>query len=76
LIASGDDMRDPQAKDKLRAAFADARVAAEIEVYPNAQHGWCIADMPLQPNGSPTYSRPDAERAWRKLLTLYRAALG
>src|SRR5579872_7299971 len=65
-IASNDDMRQPDAKDKLRAAFAAARVAAEIEVYSDALHGWCVPDMPLQ-NGQPIYNKSDAERAWGKL---------
>lgn len=73
-IASNDDMRQPDAKDKLREAFAAAKVPAEIEVYPGAQHGWCVADMPLD-NGKPIYSKPDAERAWGKLVALYKAAL-
>ena len=73
-IAANDDMRQPDAKDKLREAFAAAKVPAEIEVYPRAQHGWCVPDMPMQ-NGNPIYSKPDAERAWSKLLALYRAAL-
>ena len=33
-IASNDDARQPDAKDKLKEAFAAAKVAAEIEVYP------------------------------------------
>jgi carboxymethylenebutenolidase len=73
-IASNDDMRQPDAKDKLREAFAAAKVPAEIEVYPEALHGWCVPDMPLQ-NGKPIYSKPDAERAWGKLVALYKAAL-
>ena len=72
-IASNDDMRQPDAKDKLKAAFADAKVAAEIEVYP-AKHGWCVADMPSDAQG-PIYSKPDAERAWGKLVALYKAGL-
>ena len=72
-IASNDDMAQPDAKDKLREAFAAAKVPAEIEVYP-ALHGWCVPDMPLQ-NGKPIYSKPDAERAWGKLLALYKMAL-
>ena len=72
-VASNDDERQPDAKDKLKQAFAAAKVPAEIEVYP-ALHGWCVPDMPLQ-NGKPIYSRPDAERAWGKLVTLYMAAL-
>ena len=73
-IASNDDMRQPDAKDKLREAFAAANVPAEIEVYAGAQHGWCVPDMPVQ-NGNPIYNKPDAERAWNKLVTLYRTAL-
>jgi carboxymethylenebutenolidase len=74
-IAGSDDMKQPDAKDKLREAFAAAKVPAEIEVYPRAQHGWCVPDMPAQPDGTPIYNKPDAERAWSKLLALYRTAL-
>ena len=73
-IASNDDMRQPDAKDKLKEAFAAAKVTAEIEVYSGALHGWCVSDMPLQ-NGKPIYSQPDAERAWGKLVALYKTAL-
>jgi carboxymethylenebutenolidase len=73
-IAASDDMNQPDAKDKLREAFAAAKVPAEIEVYTGTLHGWCVPDMPLQ-NGNPIYSKPDAERAWNKLVTLYRTAL-
>ncbi len=73
-IASNDDMRQPDAKDKLREAFAAAKVPAEIEVYPGSLHGWCVPDMPLQ-NGAPIYNKPDAERAWGKLVALYKTAL-
>ena len=73
-IAANDDMRQPDAKDKLREAFAAAKVPAEIEVYPDSLHGWCVPDMPLQ-NGKPIYNKPDAERAWAKLVALYKNAL-
>ena len=73
-IASNDDKQQPDAKDKLKEAFSAANVPAEIEVYAGALHGWCVADMPQQ-NGNPLYSKPDAERAWGKLLALYKAAL-
>ena len=72
-IASNDDQRQPDQKDKLREAFAAAKVPTEIEVYP-AKHGWCIADMPRD-NSGPIYSKPDAERAWSKLVALYKVAL-
>ena len=73
-IASNDDARQPDAKDKLREAFAAAKVPAEIEVYAGALHGWCIPDMPTQ-NGAPIYNKAAAERAWGKLLALYKTAL-
>jgi carboxymethylenebutenolidase len=74
-IASNDDMRQPDAKDKLKESFAAAKVPAEIEVYTGAQHGWCISDMPKQANGAPIYDQADADRAWGKLLALYKAGL-
>ena len=73
-IAGSDDARQPEAKGTLRAAFQAAKVQAEIEVYAGTQHGWCVPDMPPQ-GGGPIFSKPDAERAWGKLLELYRAAL-
>lgn len=74
-IAANDDMQQPDAKTKLKEAFAAAKVPAEIEVYPQAQHGWCVSDMPKQPNGQPIYSKADADRAWGKLIALYKTAL-
>jgi carboxymethylenebutenolidase len=73
-IATNDDARQPDAKDKLREAFAAVNVPAEIEVYPEALHGWCVPDMPLR-DGVPIYNKPDAERAWGKLVALYKLAL-
>ena len=73
-IASNDDATQPEAKDVLRETFADAGVVAEIEVYSDAQHGWCVTDMPAQ-GGPPIYNEVDAERAWGKLLELYEEAL-
>jgi carboxymethylenebutenolidase len=73
-IASNDDARDPKAKDKLKEAFAAAKVPAEVELYPDALHGWCVPDMPMQ-NGKPIYNKADAERAWVKLVALYKAGL-
>jgi carboxymethylenebutenolidase len=73
-IAASDDAKQPDAKDKLREAFAAAHVRARIEVYPGTIHGWCVPDMPLH-DGKPIYNKPDAERAWGKLLHLYRSVL-
>lgn len=72
-IASNDDMRQPDAKDKIKESFAAAHVPAEIEVY-SSKHGWCVADMPSDASG-PIYNMADAERAWGKLVALYKAAL-
>ena len=72
-VARSDDEKQPDAKDKLRQAFADAHVPATVEVYPD-QHGWCVPDMPVE-KGNPIYNAADAERAWTELLALYRAAL-
>ena len=74
-VAANDDAQQPEAKTALKQAFDNAKVLAEVEVYPQAQHGWCVPDMPKQQNGQPTYSKPDAERAWTKLLALYRVRL-
>ena len=68
-IAADDDKREPEVKNKLKEAFAAAHVRAEIEVYPNALHGWCVPDNPAADNKS------DAERAWNKLVALYKSAL-
>ncbi len=68
-IASDDDKREPEVKNKLREAFAAAKVRAEIEVYPNALHGWCVPDSKAADN------KADAERAWAKLVALYKTTL-
>ncbi|MFA6220600.1 MAG: dienelactone hydrolase family protein [Erythrobacter sp.] len=69
LIAIGqnDDASAPGDKDALRAAADAAGATAQIEVYP-ADHGWCVPD-------SPSYDEIQAERAWSRLLELYRTAL-
>src|SRR6478609_9354472 len=72
-VAADDDERQPDAKTKLRESFAAAHVPAEVEVYP-ARHGWCVPDMPKE-KGAPIYDREQAERAWSKLLALYRQGL-
>lgn len=66
-VAENDDKQDPQAKDLLRQAFAAAQLPAEIEVYP-AMHGWCPPD-------SPVYNEAAAEKAWARMLALFKTAL-
>ena len=74
-IATNDDMQQPDAKTKLKEAFDAAKVPVEVEVYSMAQHGWCVPDMPAQASGQPIYKMDDAEKAWGKLLALYKAGL-
>src|SRR5687767_11185628 len=70
-VATDDDTKQPDVKVKLKQAFDAAKVPVEVEVYPAAQHGWCVPDMP---NG--LYAKADAEKAWAKLTALYKAGLG
>lgn len=67
-IAENDDKSDPKAKDLLREAFAAAKLPAEIEVYAGAMHGWCAID-------SQVYHPQQAEKAWARMLELFKKAL-
>lgn len=66
-VAQNDDQRNPGEKELVRAAFAQAKLPAEIEVYP-ANHGWCPPD-------APAYDQVQAEKAWGRLLALLSANL-
>ena len=68
-IAANDDAQAPDAKVKLKEAFEAAKVPVEVEVFPS-QHGWCVPDM-----AGGLYAKADAERAWSKLVALYKAGL-
>ncbi len=74
-IAMSDDKTQPDAKDKLKEAFIAAGNPAEIEVYGTCYHGWCVPDMPKQGDGTPTYDKAEADRAWGKLLVLYKKSI-
>ena len=67
-IAENDDSNDPEAKNVLRESFAGAGRSAEIEVYAGTLHGWCPPD-------SAVYHEAQAERAWSRLLALFKTAL-
>lgn len=67
-IADNDDKQDPTVKDKLKAAFAAAKLPAQVEVFEGANHGWTV-------KGSQVYNEAAAERAWTNLLALYKKAL-
>lgn len=73
-IAASDDAQQPDAKTKLREAFATANLPATVEVYEGTLHGWCVPDMPMR-DGKPIYDEAQAERAWKALTALFGAAL-
>jgi carboxymethylenebutenolidase len=73
-IASNDDKAQPDAKDKLKASFAAAKVPTEVDLYASL-HGWCVPDMPAEKD-HPIYNKPEAEAAWSKLVALYKTSLG
>ena len=66
-IARNDDAQQPTHKEILKAAAAAANRPAEIEVY-DADHGWTVPD-------SPSYDQAEADRAWARLLNLYKTNL-
>ena len=67
-IAANDDENQPEVKNVLRDACAQAGLQAEVEVYAGAMHGWCPPD-------STVYHEAQAERAWSRLLVLFENAL-
>ncbi len=63
--------RSTGARSQERAARDVSRrpkLPAEIEVYTGAAHGWCPPD-------SAVYNEKQAERAWARLLVLFKTAL-
>ncbi len=67
-IAENDDERSPDVKTVLAEAYAKAGTPAEIEVYEGTLHGWCPPD-------SQVYNEAQAERAWSRMLALFKTAL-
>jgi carboxymethylenebutenolidase len=67
-IAENDDQKEPEAKNVLKQSFAGAHLPAEIEVYEGTKHGWCPPD-------SQVYNAEQAEKAWSRMLVLFKAAL-
>ena len=67
-IAENDDQRQPDAKNVLRDEFAKAGLKAEIEVYAGTMHGWCPIDAKV-------YNQEQAEKAWSRMLVLFKTAL-
>ena len=67
-IAENDDQREPEVKNILRESFAKAHLPAEIEVYAGTKHGWCPPD-------SAVYNAEQAEKAWGRMMVLFKTAL-
>ena len=67
-VAENDDQRSPETKNIIRAAYKEAGVPAEIEVYGCTLHGWCTPDF----HG---YHEKQAEKAWTRLLHLFAGVL-
>ena len=67
-IAENDDAQEPEAKNVLRESFAKAKLPAEIEVYKGTMHGWCPPD-------SKVYNAEQAEKAWSRMMALFKTAL-
>lgn len=63
-VARNDDARAPTDKDTFKAAAKAAGRPAEVEVY-NADHGWCTLDAPV-------YDKAEADRAWERMLALFK----
>ncbi|MDE2437089.1 MAG: dienelactone hydrolase family protein [Sphingomonadales bacterium] len=63
-IARNDDARSPADKSILVDTAKVAHRPAEVEVY-HADHGWCTIDAPV-------YDKTEAERAWARMLVLFK----
>ncbi|NRA29525.1 MAG: dienelactone hydrolase family protein [Parvularculaceae bacterium] len=67
-IAEDDHERQPEAEGVLIKAFAEANVPAEIEVYEGAMHGWV-------PTDSRAYDKKQSDKAWGRMLALFKEQL-
>ena len=67
-IAENDHERQPEARGIMQSAFDEADLAAEIEVYEDAMHGWCALD-------SRAHHPEQAARAHWRLLETFSTAL-
>ncbi|HEY0595218.1 dienelactone hydrolase family protein [Sphingopyxis sp.] len=67
-IADNDDQENPEEKNRLNAVLAPSPHWHEVEVYKGAMHGWC------PPDGR-AYDEAAAEKAWGRMLELFKAEL-
>ncbi len=67
-IADNDDKETPNEKVLLKEVLAPSPHWHEVEVYAGAMHGWC------PPDGR-AYDEAAAEKAWGRMLELFKAEL-
>lgn len=67
-IADNDDKETPNEKLLLNEVLAPRKQWHEVEVYEGAMHGWC------PPDGR-AYNEAAAEKAWARMLELFKAEL-
>ncbi|MBO9696245.1 MAG: dienelactone hydrolase family protein [Sphingopyxis sp.] len=67
-IADNDDKETPDEKVLLKQALEPRPQWHEVEVYEGAMHGWC------PPDGR-AYNEAAAEKAWARMLELFKAEL-
>ena len=67
-IAADDDAKEPNSKTVLTEVLTTAKRPFTLEVYPGSKHGWMVPE-------SAVYDRPQAERGWVAMTTLYKQAL-
>ena len=67
-IADNDDKETPNEKLLLKAVLEPRKPWHEVEVYAGAMHGWCPPD-------SRAYDEAAAEKAWARMLELFKAEL-
>lgn len=67
--ADRDDFYPLEMAERLDWALSEAGVDHRCEIYPNALHGWTMADFPV-------WDEAAAERHWDELLKLFKAKLG
>ena len=66
--ADNDSSYPPEMADRLEKALTDAGVDHRCEIYPEALHGWTMADFPV-------YNEEAAERHWEELIALFAGTL-
>jgi carboxymethylenebutenolidase len=67
-VAEIDPWLAPGETARLREALVSARVAHRIEIFPGAQHGFAVDDLPV-------YERAAAERHWHDVENLFGETL-